>query len=352
MRFFHIADVHLGAEPDKGYPWSQDRSREIWDSFRRVIEQAGRDHVDLLLIAGDLFHRQPLARELKEVNAMFSMIPDTKIVLIAGNHDYLRKDSPYRKFPWGKNVWGLWSQEFSHVDFPEMGVRVRGCSYESREIRQPLYDSLKKSGEMPVEILLAHGGDEKHIPISRERLIAGGFDYVALGHIHKPQVLLEDRIIYPGSLEPTEKNDTGVHGFVKGEIKKGKVRTAFVPWAVREYKELRIPVTRETTQYRLTQFLQELIKKMGEKHIYTVLLEGKRDPDTEFHLNQLYSLGNIRAVEDQTRPGWSLEELCRKYKGSLLEEYIRSFGEKPDEEAEKALEYGIGALLETGEEIL
>ena len=174
MRFFHIADVHLGAEPDKGYPWSQDRSREIWDSFRRVIEQAGRDHVDLLLIAGDLFHRQPLARELKEVNTMFSTIPDTKIVLIAGNHDYLRKDSPYRKFPWGKNVWGLWSQEFSHVDFPEMGVRVRGCSYESREIRQPLYDSLKKSGEMPVEILLAHGGDEKHIPISRERLIAGG----------------------------------------------------------------------------------------------------------------------------------------------------------------------------------
>ena len=50
MRFFHIADVHLGAEPDKGFPWSQDRSREIWDSFRRVIEQAGQDHADLFLI--------------------------------------------------------------------------------------------------------------------------------------------------------------------------------------------------------------------------------------------------------------------------------------------------------------
>ena len=41
-------------------------------------------------------------------------------------------------------------------------------------------------------------------------------------------------------------------------------------------------------------------------------------------------------MEDQTRPGWSLEELCRKYKDSLLEEYIRSFGEKPDEEAEES----------------
>ena len=352
MRFFHIADVHLGAEPDKGYPWSQDRSREIWDSFRRVIEQAGKDHADLFLIAGDLFHRQPLTRELKEVNAMFSAIPHTRIVMIAGNHDYLRKDSPYRRFPWAKNVRGLWSQSMSHVDFPDLGVRIRGCSYESREITRPLYESLRKSGEVPVEILLAHGGDEKHIPISRERLAAGGFDYVALGHIHKPQVLLEDRIIYAGSLEPTEKNDTGLHGFVKGEIKNGKIRTAFVPWAVREYKELEIPVTRDTTQYTLTQSVKETMKKMGEENIYTVILEGKRDPETEFQLSQLYSLGNIRTVEDKSRPAWSPQELCRKYKGSLLEEYIKSFGEVTDEEGKKALDYGIRALLETGEEIL
>ena len=35
-----------------------------------------------------------------------------------------------------------------------------------------------------------------------------------------------------------------------------------------------------------------------------------------------------------------------------MEEYIRSFGENPDKEEQKALYYGIGALLETGEEIL
>lgn len=86
------------------------------------------------------------------------------------------------------------------------------------------------------------------------------------------------RIIYAGSLEPTEKNDTGLHGFVKGEIKNGKIRTAFVPWAVREYKELEIPVTRDTTQYTLTQSVKETMKKMGEENIYTVILEGKRDP--------------------------------------------------------------------------
>ena len=112
MRFFHIADVHLGAEPDRGFPWSQDRSREIWDSFRKVIEQAGKFHADLFLIAGDLFHRQPLVKDLKKVNALFSMIPDTKIVLIAGNHDYLRKDSPYRKFKWGKMSGGFGTRTY------------------------------------------------------------------------------------------------------------------------------------------------------------------------------------------------------------------------------------------------
>lgn len=352
MRFFHIADVHLGAEPDKGFSWSQDRSREIWDSFRRVIEQAGKDHADLFLIAGDLFHRQPLARELKEVNAMFSAIPDTKIVIIAGNHDYLRKDSPYPKFPWSSNVYGLWSQEASHVDFPDLGLRVTGCSYSSREITRPLYDSLKKSGERPIEILLAHGGDDKHIPISMEQLAASNFDYIALGHIHKPQVLQKDRMIYAGSLEPTEKNDTGLHGFVKGEIRGGRVRTVFIPWAVREYKELKIPVTRETTQYSLFQTAGRLLEENGRKNIYTLILVGQRDPDTEFEIKQFYSLGNIREVEDRTRPVWSLQELCRKYRGSLLEEYIRSFGENPGEEEKKALEYGITALLETGEEML
>ena len=51
MKFFHIADVHLGATPDKGFPWSYDRGREIWESFQNVIRQAGRENVGLFLIA-------------------------------------------------------------------------------------------------------------------------------------------------------------------------------------------------------------------------------------------------------------------------------------------------------------
>ena len=67
MRFMHMADVHLGACPDGRADWSETRKKEIWDTFRDSIADARKEQVDLLLIAGDLFHRQPLPQELKEV---------------------------------------------------------------------------------------------------------------------------------------------------------------------------------------------------------------------------------------------------------------------------------------------
>ena len=104
MRFIHLADVHLGAVPDRGCPWSSRREEEIWETFRRVIAGIRENPVDLLFITGDLFHRQPLLRELKEVNDLFSTILDTRIYLMAGDHDYIRVDSFYRDFQWEKNV--------------------------------------------------------------------------------------------------------------------------------------------------------------------------------------------------------------------------------------------------------
>lgn len=89
MRFIHIADVHLGARPDAGPLYSEGRPRELWETFEHVLEVCEEEQTDLLLIAGDLFHRQPLVRELKEADYLFSELTHTKVVLIAGNHDYI-----------------------------------------------------------------------------------------------------------------------------------------------------------------------------------------------------------------------------------------------------------------------
>lgn len=352
MRFFHAADIHLGAKPDKGFPWSEERGREIWESFRRLIRQVGEEKADLLLIAGDLFHRQPLMRELKEVNFLFSSVPHTKIVLMAGNHDYLKKDSCYLRFPWNDNVYCLWGKQEPCVEFPDMGTAVYGISYDRQEIADPLYHHIKAERRQPVEILLAHGGDEKHIPFRTEALENAGFDYIALGHIHKPGILTKNRIAYSGALEPIDRNDLGTHGYIRGEILPGKgTRIQFVPAAKRTYETIIIPVDEDTTQYSLEQIISGTLDERKDNNLYCMVLQGVRSMETEFDTERLMKLGRIRYVEDTTRPFYDKKTLTRQYRGTLIEAFVREFDrENLSAEEEKAFVYGLEALLGAREE--
>ena len=56
----------------------------------------------MVLIAGDLFHRQPLIRELREINYIFEQVPEIQVVIVAGNHDFLSVASNYRTFSFAK----------------------------------------------------------------------------------------------------------------------------------------------------------------------------------------------------------------------------------------------------------
>ena len=184
MKFIHIADVHLGAEPDTGKTHRGKRGREIWSSLERVLSVCEEQKTELLLIAGDLFHRQPLKRELKELNYLFGRLTATQVVIIAGNHDYLKKDSYYRTFQWEENVHMILSPDITCVEFPEYSLAVYGMSYCAREIEKACLSDAFPMGRQAHEILIAHGGDQKHIPLKKEELLRLGYDYSALGHIH------------------------------------------------------------------------------------------------------------------------------------------------------------------------
>lgn len=348
MKFLHIADVHLGAEPNAGKFCTSNRGKEIWDSFERVIGVCRKEKIDLLLIAGDLFHRQPLLRELKEVNYLFSGIKDTEIVLIAGNHDYIKVDSYYRTFRWNDNVHPLFSEHFEYIELPQIHTCVYGLSYHQREVAEPLYDQAEPQNNQPYEILLAHGGDDRHIPIRKNRLDELGYDYVALGHIHKPAELLRNRIAYAGALEPVDINDTGKHGFIKGEIDASGSRIVFVPFAKREYIHLRVEADKQMTNGELKGKVRQLTGETGAHNMYKIVLEGFRDPDIEFQMEDLAECGNIVETEDLTRPAYDFEKLRENNQNNLLGHYIESLIEYPEGTIEhQALYEGVQALLTT-----
>ncbi len=348
MKFIHIADVHLGAQPDAGPLYSRQRSRELWETFEHVIRVCEDEQTDLLLIAGDLFHRQPLVRELKEADYLFSELTHTKVILIAGNHDYIRQDSNYLTYRWSDNVFPLFGERPQYADFPELHTAVYGLSYHSREISRPLYDSFRAAGREPFELLLAHGGDEKHIPMDFRLIERSGFVYVALGHIHKPQVIKKDHIIYAGALEPTDKNDTGKHGYVKGEITDKGVRTQWIPCARREYIRLEIAAEPGDTTGSVRKRIRELTGKYGNENIYKIILNGKRSRDVFLDTERMAEDQNILEIIDETGPACDFEKLYAENKDTILGRYMESFrGCREGSVEYQALCEGVEALLDS-----
>lgn len=344
MKFIHIADVHLGAEPSCG-KYTEGRKQEIWDTFKGIIGICNEEETEALFIAGDLFHRQPLLRELKEVNYLFSTLKKTKVFLIAGNHDYIKKESYYKTFNWNENVYPIFTEELSYVEVKELSLAVYGLSYFSKEITEELYNVVAP-GLAKYEVLLAHGGDNKHIPINYAKLNQSGFDYIAMGHIHKPGAPLKNKAVYSGALEPVDINDVGPHGYVKGTLESDNVHIEFIPFAKRKYIHLQIDVDSEMTQQGVTDIIKESIENRGVKNMYKIQLTGKRDPETEFDTYYMNPLGNIVEIQDMTTVAIDYEKIYFKNKDNVIGKYIESFkGCRTGSREYMAMEEGVNALL-------
>ncbi len=345
MKILHIADVHLGAEPDQDKPWGQGRERLQWDAFARAIEVAEEQQVDLVLIAGDLFHRQPLKRELKEVNAILSQLSRAKVVIMAGNHDYLTRNSFYRTFSWSENVYFLKSEQMECLSFPKMSTYIYGFSYEHREIRESRYENIPKQGS-GYHILLAHGGDETHVPVRLAQLEALDFDYVAMGHIHKPMQLKENRIIMAGALQPLDCNEVGPHGYWLVDIQKREVNATF--YAIRgcEYTEVEVEMSETTSNQQLVTLLQERINELQPYQLAKVELTGLYDPELPPDVERIKELERVAGVRVSCRPDYDFQKLKKDYEKRILGKYIKKIEAMPqDEVTRRALYLGVDALM-------
>lgn len=354
MKFIHIADVHYGMNPDSDKPWSRERAQAIKDTLAEVVRHTRLLDADCLFIAGDLFHRQPLVRDLKEVNYLFSTIPGVRVVIIAGNHDRIRPNSALLSFTWSSNVTYILSQEWTTVYFEDINTEILGFSYHTNEITAPLTEDLTVPPDDRIHILLAHGGDASHLPINFSALAAAGFSYAALGHIHKPQLEAGGSIAYPGSLEPLNRTESGKHGMIIGEISPTTHQLTsleLIPMAKASYIPLVVHITKQTTNMELSERIASEIEKRGSDNIYRFCIRGMRDPDIEFDLE--YLLNRMRIVEliDETEPQYDFSALFAEHPSDMIGFYIQALNREEMSPVEKkALYYGINALLQTKDE--
>ena len=354
MKFIHIADVHWGMNPDSDQSWSKERSNAIKSTFGEVIKKARELDVDCLLISGDLFHRQPLARDLKEINYLFSTIPAVRVVIIAGNHDRIRKSSALYSFSWCSNVTFFMEDTMSSVYFEDINTEIHGFSYHTAEIREPLLDQIDAPDDNRIHILMAHGGDSTHLPFDKRSLALSRFSYIALGHIHKPEILAERKMAFAGSLEPLDKTETGQHGMMVGEINFATHQLTslqFVPMASAQYIPLVIDITPETTNTELAHRLRQEVQKRGVQHIYRFRIRGKRDPEIQFDLDMLAYQLRIVEILDETEPQYDFNQLFAQHPSDMIGFFVQALQKEDMSPVEKkALYYGIDALLQTKDE--
>ncbi len=346
MKFLHMADVHLGCEPDGRSEWAKERKRELWETFRDSIADAADMKADLVLIAGDLFHRTPDTEQLREVNYLLGSYPQICFALIAGNHDCCSPGSAWETFDFAPNIAFIGSNETECIRFTSLGCEVYGFSYDRNQIMEPRYDRIRPEKNDFFHILLAHGGDREHIPVDPQALERSGFDYIALGHIHKPSVVIPNLALYPGALSPIDSGDEGPHGYLVGETHGKAVSVRFVKKALREYVTAIVRSEEADTVFSMRDRVQAAIMTRGKENLYKIIITGPRNPSVQYDADLIRSAGMILDVKDDSLPAFHLEEMKEQNRGKLIGRYIESFENTQMSEVEaKALQYGLEALI-------
>ncbi len=220
MKFIHIGDVHLGKQLS-GYSLIEEQ-KYCLDQIVNYMDQA-----DVLVIAGDVYDRAiPSVDAVGLLNDfLYALIKKgKKIIIISGNHDSLERLGFASSILSLSNIFIAKSPlEVVTIDdtnfylapfYSLQALRLHyGKDYvDTNEAYKDILSNLDLKGR---NVLVMHdyitSGSSIELSDSERPLSIGGsmnidynilrnFDYVALGHIHKPQKVGCENIRYSGSI--------------------------------------------------------------------------------------------------------------------------------------------------------
>ena len=355
MKFVHIADMHFDSTflnlSDKDIMGDL-RRLEQRKVFKKIVEYIKQNKIEYLFISGDLYeHKYIKQSTIEYINNLFKEIPKTRIFIAAGNHDPKIKNSYYNKFNWNENV-KIFNSVIEKIETDDCYIYgysfddfyCEGCDIENIEI--------EKNGKY--NILVIHGNldgakedDKPYNPISRSLLEEKGFDYVALGHIHKLDynTYENQKIVYPGSTISLGFDELGTHGMIVGELNNG-LKLKFVPLDDEEFVKRKLSVDNMYSKEELIESINEM--NINSNEYVEIILTGRRNFEINIYELQKFLQNNrIIKVKDETKISLDLEKIANEntLRGLFVKEMMERLEKETNSEERDILERAIGIGL-------
>ncbi len=345
LKIIHCADVHFdSAMSGIGDATKVNiRRNEMKETFSEIIKLSAK--ADLLLISGDLFDGKNVSKNtLSYLKEEFLKIPETKVFICAGNHDYISENSPYRQFDFGENV-HIFGTEMECISYSDYDVY--GISFKAQNDAREMLSGFSVRNSEKINICVMHGdvGGTDYNPIKVKDIEKSGLDYLALGHIHKASAINRagsTHYAYPGCIEGRGNDETGEKGIYALEVIKGNVvNCEFVPVCRRMYIDEEVDITGATDYNGILGKINEIYK--GENHIYRFTLTGKTEVSFDTAVIEEKIAGFSVIIRDKTVPAQDLEKASEEFslKGLFLKYALSEKGELTEEEFNDAIKAGL-----------
>ena len=226
FKFIHCADLHIDS-PLWGLSEKTDAPVEelrlaTRRAFDNLVETALSEKVDFVVIAGDVFDGDwPDYSTGLFLNARLAALGQAgiRVAMVSGNHDAESQIS--RRLTLPPNAKLLSTARPETMVWDDLGVAIHGQGFPERDVRENLVPAYPHPRPGYFNIGLLHcsvdglGGHETYAPCKLDDLITKGYDYWALGHIHKHQVLhIRPYVVYSGNLQGRHIRETGAKGAV------------------------------------------------------------------------------------------------------------------------------------------
>ena len=275
MKFFHLSDLHIGLKL-----FNRDLREDQEYILRQITDLAVREQPQAVVIAGDIYDKAVPSAEAVEVFDRFiaglnAALPDTAVMMIAGNHDSGPRINCFRSVLSRQNVYMIGQppraegeqiervtleDECGPVNFyllpfvrPSMVKQLTGVdengnnlSYDEtlrRLIGREEIDLSQRNVIVSHQFYLPAGTHAEDVERMDSEIRTVGnidqvsaeileqFDYAALGHIHKPMKAGSEFIRYCGTPLACSVSEAGQQkGIVMVELgKKGDRKTTVLP---------------------------------------------------------------------------------------------------------------------------